>query len=396
MRPSDGFWGVAERIALMSENESAEKITRAFPCQTELAPGIKAIEHRRADCVIETAFLHDLAAEILGDDSLKSVADNLIDYLLNRSGLLKTDPKSDAFGLWGWAAPICMDNCWTDDNAWVATLLLLLARRGREELWEPGIATARALYRMTRPYLDHLETVGHDEPYRNPHPGLFFGLNLNPHWLGLVTMAFAHASTVDDSVPYAEFIELYYRHVVQGPPAGEEMYRKPITTGLNWTISEFAYLALIGSICFDRFGSDTVRQTTREAIDVLLCYQQDDGHLLAEHTEAPPGEHVSDLIYTDNWAALALHHAARVFDDDRCRVALEKKLTFLASIQDTSDSPHFNGCWRGMFDTRTGQWGGGDKHEGGAGSIYSGWTNAPICWAFLMSRSGESLLAAAG
>ena len=40
---------------------------------------------------------------------------------------------------------------------------------------------------------------------------------------------------------------------------------------------------------------------------------------------------------------------------------------------------------------RTGRWGGGDRVEGGAGSIYSGWTNAPIALAFLMESSGASL-----
>jgi hypothetical protein len=35
--------------------------------------------------------------------------------------------------------------------------------------------------------------------------------------------------------------------------------------------------------------------------------------------------------------------------------------------------------------------GGGDRYEGGAGSIYSGWTNAPIGLAFLMESSGTSL-----
>ena len=31
-----------------------------------------------------------------------------------------------------------------------------------------------------------------------------------------------------------------------------------------------------------------------------------------------------------------------------------------------------------MYDMETGSWGGGDCYEGGAGSIYTGWTNAPI------------------
>ena len=33
-----------------------------------------------------------------------------------------------------------------------------------------------------------------------------------------------------------------------------------------------------------------------------------------------------------------------------------------------------------MFDLTTRQWGGGNHYEGGADSIYTGWTNAPIGW----------------
>jgi hypothetical protein len=46
-----------------------------------------------------------------------------------------------------------------------------------------------------------------------------------------------------------------------------------------------------------------------------------------------------------------------------------------------------------MYDTRAGAWGGGDRWEGGQGSIYSGWTNAPISLAFLFDVTGESLFA---
>ena len=45
-----------------------------------------------------------------------------------------------------------------------------------------------------------------------------------------------------------------------------------------------------------------------------------------------------------------------------------------------------------MFDMNTGTWGGGDRYEGGAGSIYSGWTNAPIAIAFANEALGISLV----
>ena len=38
------------------------------------------------------------------------------------------------------------------------------------------------------------------------------------------------------------------------------------------------------------------------------------------------------------------------------------------------------------------QWGGGDTLEGGAGSIYTGWTNAPISIGIINELNGKSLL----
>ena len=44
-----------------------------------------------------------------------------------------------------------------------------------------------------------------------------------------------------------------------------------------------------------------------------------------------------------------------------------------------------------MFDMESGTWSGGDCYEGGAGSIYTGWTNAPISIAIALSLLQESL-----
>jgi hypothetical protein len=44
-----------------------------------------------------------------------------------------------------------------------------------------------------------------------------------------------------------------------------------------------------------------------------------------------------------------------------------------------------------LYDTGPNAWGGGDRYEGGAGSIYSGWTNAPIALSFLFEATDRSL-----
>jgi len=46
-----------------------------------------------------------------------------------------------------------------------------------------------------------------------------------------------------------------------------------------------------------------------------------------------------------------------------------------------------------MFDLNANSWGGGDRFEGGAGSIYTGWTNAPIASVIAMDILGKDLFA---
>lgn len=390
MRPADGFWGVAERIAVVADNAAAEHIHRAFPSHTVLAPGVVALEHRRADCCFQTAFLFDLAAEALKDPALKSVADNLLDYLLRRSCLPDTDPKSPTCGLWGWASPTYLKNFWTDDNSWVAMLLLILARRGRPELRPLGIAAARTLHRHCAAFLSHVREKGKETPLEGA-PVL--GLRLNPHWFGLVAMTCAHAASDDPDTDYASFIHDYHRIVMSGPPAYDRHSVEAARSGLPWALSEYAYLTLTASVCAARFPTPEILDIAAQAADLLLSAQAPDGHFRSEHYETPAGEHLADMIYTQNWATLGLYHAAKELNSPAYRAAFERSAGFLVAIQDASPEPWFRGCWRGLYDTRARAWGGGDRYEGGQGSIYSGWTNAPISIALLLETTGDTLFA---
>jgi hypothetical protein len=389
MNPPDGSKGVAERIAILSGGASTEKIHKSFPYQTQLTPDIVTLEHRRPDCCFQTALLFDLAAEAFEDEALKAVADAIIEYLVERCGLRKTDAASPLLHLWGWADPIRRDTCWTDDNAWVGMLLLMLARRGRPELREMGLGVARTLLKECGPFL---ESVRGGNPI-SPDDLHLSGMKLNPHWFGLVTMAFAHAAAVDPATDYAAFVQQYHEVVLDGPPADDERSSRPTTTGLPWALSEYAYLALTTSIAAKQFDLPIVADVGRKAADILLRYQEAPGHFRAEHYESPNAPHLADLIYTQNWATLGLYHAAKVFESGDYRAACDRSIEFLLSIQDTSPDPTFAGCWRGMYDTQTNAWGGGDSYEGGAGSIYSGWTNAPISIALLLELTGKDMFA---
>ena len=107
------------------------------------------------------------------------------------------------------------------------------------------------------------------------------------------------------------------------------------------------------------------------------------GILPAEHFEAPAGPNLADLIYTINFAFVGLALAAR--KNARYRPTAEKLGAFLAAVQDDGEEyPALKGCWRGMYDCQAHRYGGGNLYEGGANSIYSGWTNAPIAIGMLL------------
>ncbi len=392
MRPNDGFWGVAERIADIGSNEAKKKIDQFFPQQTRIDANTVVLEHRRADCTFETALMFDLAAEYFKDNSYREVAENLVTFLLNRSGMRVVDPDSKVWNLWRWSMQNSEagNKIWTDDNAWVVIFSLVLARRSHGILRETGLSTARALHHQLLPYFDFIEKNGRDAKYEEATTD---GIQLNPHWIGLATLALAFADHAQGPRNYYNIVNKYYGTVLDGPQAWDTDSQCKTDSGVDWAISEYAYLTFITPLVAKVYGDPRIMETAEKAAHVLLENQQPDGHFTSNHFEAPEGDHFVDLIYTQNWATLGFLHMAELLPGKpEYRAAFEKSARLLIDIQDSESNPVFKGCWRGMYDCQTGGWGGGNKFEGGHGSIYSGWTNAPISTAFLLELTGSTLL----
>lgn len=401
MRPNDGFWGVAERLVLLSDNDAKDKINEMFPCQTSLSSDVSVIEHRRPDCTMQVALMFDLAGEYFDNNDYKIIARNLIDFILNRSGLLHDgkeggiDPEFDIekdkklAGLWGWAVPNSKNICWSDDNSWIIIIFLILAKRGYPELREYALNSAKNMKQQIEAFLLFVENNG-----RNTQPEKYpmYGIQLNPHWLGLATLAMAHAHKADSEIECTELMERYYNTVLLGAPEYDHYSFDCRRLGLPWSFSEYTYLSYIASAVGKEFNNPSILKVAESATNILLKHQFDDGHFPSDHYEAPSGKNLADIIYTQNWATLGLQHAAQCFPEKiEYQNSFVKSLEFLMNIQDKSNDPVFRGCWRGMYDCDTKDWGGGDSHEGGAGSIYSGWTNAPISLSILFELMNKSL-----
>ena len=382
MDPADGSWGVAERIAVTDGNAAIEKMLESFPAWT-MKDGYCVIEQRRADCNFQTAILFLLASKTIATVEEQVVAKNLFRFLYNRSGLLFTiEIGSVPAGVWQWSHIRQTPIIYFDDNAWC--LLLQLALAHAESKWadeyhcvERALRLADALcVGMKRSFFNStVENADSCDPEK-----VWQGDIRMPHWGSLACMALSAAFAFQKKDDFAEMVRTYCRF------ADENISQ--------WNASELCYALIGASFACKYIGDDCFKEYVAR-LEAALLLKQDavNGNFPSEHeSEAPVGKNKVDTIYTVNWALLALQCAFVITCNPKVSLAKQKVMELLLKIQDKSPLPQFCGCWRGMFDLDSNSWGGGDRFEGGAGSIYTGWTNAPISLAMLFEISQKSLL----
>ena len=375
MDPNDGTWGVAERILLTDGNSAVEQVYRSFPAWSEF-DGYSVIEQRRADCNLETAFMYLLMAETLGKPDYGILTENLLKYLFNRSGLLVKFPSSqhNLCGAWNWSHIKHGSYLWLDDNSWMCALQLMIARTAPELNTKFGL-TKWALK------LAYLLEEGFKKQFPLPYaPEFIWSGKVNmPHWGSLVVMALARAYQVKPEKGFQDVANIYHKFLLEEHE--------------HLSSSECAY-AVIGATMAHCVYGDRLSLETAELFSAKLLGKMDpqSGNIPAEHIEAPSGPSLVDTIYTINWALLALQCMADLTGQIKYWQSVQKIQSLLLKIQDNTPAKHLYGCWRGLYDLESENWGGGDRYEGGANSIYSGWTNAPIAWTMAFSIKRNSLI----
>ena len=376
MDPADGTWGVAERLAISEGNTAIEKIIRSFPAWKQF-DGYCVIEPRRPDCNFETALLFLLAGKVLRDAGATKVGENLLFYLYRRSGMVFPENS-----VWNWSNISKTPSRWFDDNGWCGVLQLRIAALRPDldaeyGMTEQALRLARLLAEGVHRSLDTDREICHGT-WPDPE-GFWLGEPRQPHWGSVALLAGTAALRLGPDPLLSSRLREYYEFLERRIDA------------LN--ASELCY-ALLGAA----YASHVIKDgcyaglTAAFAAALLKRIDPESGNLPAEHCEAPAGAHLVDLIYTANWALLGLQAAAETTGDQAIAEAYRKLLALVVSIQDQSEHPAFRGCWRGMYDLRAGNWGGGDCYEGGQNSIYSGWTNAPVALALLFEAEGKSFV----
>lgn len=382
MNPPSGEWGVAERILLASGNSALEKALRSFPAWNNF-PGGCVLEQRRPDCNFEAAYYFLLLESLLDERKFGLCAEGILHYLYRLSGMLSPDENMTLYppGVWTWSNIRWTPAVWFDDNSWCILLALLIAAR-RSDLEQEYRMTEYAL-RGAEAMAEAFERHYEHKPGEDGSGKAWSGDLQLPHWGALCMTALAAAARVKP-----EFHEKWQSLVLR--------YFTDVMKRLaGLTTSEQAYalfaLAVIAGLAREKEKESFLAMAQESAALLLNAMDPDSACLPSAHYEAPNGEHLVDLIYTQNWAALALQNMRSLSPSPLLDDRLEKMTSLLIRIQDLSDGKELHGCWRGMYDLNADAWGGGDCYEGGANSIYTGWTNAPLGWFLAFQLSGSSL-----
>jgi Glycosyl hydrolase family 47 len=374
LNPVDGSWGIAARLVVTEGNTALEHTKKSFPSYTK-HDGYIIVEHRRTDCNFEAALLFLEAANVMNEPEYYKKADNILRYLFCRSGMYNTKYDKYPKNVWRWANEKWEPAVWFDDNSWNCAISLIIAERYPELDKKYNIKNKALLL------ADQLLTGFNAQFQQEELESWDWHGDLNlPHWGALVVMALAYAYRINPKTEYREAVIWYHKYL--------------LSDEVNFNASDQAY-ALIGSATAAAVIRDeNVKLCAVKYADLLLNKMDyNSGSIPSEHgKEAPIGEHLVDMIYTQNWAVVGLHTLYQLTGDEKYSHGLNKAMKLIIDIQDKNPQSHFNGCWRGMFDLKTNKWGGGNLYEGGADSIYTGWTNIPVSWTIAFMLSGRSLL----
>jgi hypothetical protein len=300
-----------------------------------------------------------MAFETLKNKKYREIAENILDFLYFRSGMLNRFPSNqDLIGTWSWSH--ISKVIYFDDNSWNSVIPLIISERypELEKKYEMRKWALLLVDKMAKAFMSHFQP---SEGFNSTWTG---NLNL-PHWGSLVSMAMAKAYEFSPHSEYKEVADKYHNYL--------ELKKD------SFIASEQAYAMIGASFCFRAFKDEKFGQLAEFFGDKLIGLMDvESGNIPAEHYEAPIGTHLADTIYTVNWALLGFQLLQSVNSKEKYRNASLKLLNLMIRIQDKSQEKYLCGCWRGMYDLKNNAWGGGDCYEGGANSIYTGWTNAPI------------------
>ena len=354
----------------------------------------------RPDCHVQTALSFYLYGEYTQNQEWIQRSFNLLDFII-KEGFQDEDEDSCSYGFWKWfdypgSYP---HQIFTDDNSWIATVLLYLGRQTEnEDYLKRGLLTAEALLRTQGKNGLRTEQLIRHRLQNEPNYLNEVEVSFNPHFESICHVAFLQAYLVSDK---REFLDT----ALQGMTTLRENKEK-----WKWMYSHTAALArylfplaLILQIVEEKATWEeefywTIAELKKHQVALGAIVEADNPdpeRFGAEDTGVfiHDGEGIADLLYTNNFLLLHLWEGWKGTKDPEILGFYEHLRTFLCSTQIRSSSTNFNGAWMRAFDVNALEYYGNLGDTGwGPYCIESGWTQATILTGLLAQELNLSLI----
>jgi hypothetical protein len=371
---------------------------------------------RRGDNVCEAAMTLALVGKLDGDPHRLQTARNILDFYLFASEARKgprADPDHGAYGLiaWGIDHPAWLKANYGDDNARQMMGILATAAATSSDGWNEAVCLCLLANLRTTGVLgfrpDRIDigplTQNGWEPYFKAET-----IRLAPHFEAYLWASFlwAYHHTGD---------ELFYTRTENAIRTTMANY----PDNWRWTngmAQELARMLLPLAWLVRVDDTPEHRRWLQRIATDLIALQQPCGAIREQlgrpgkGTYPPPpsneayggheasliqqnGDPVSDLLYTTNFAFLALHEAAAATGEARYRDAEDKLAEFLCRIQVHAPThPELDGTWFRAFDFQRWEHWGSDADVGwGAWCTMTGWIHSWITSVLAMRQMETNL-----
>ncbi|GIP37774.1 hypothetical protein J31TS4_10540 [Paenibacillus sp. J31TS4] len=359
----------------------------------------KLSKDRRPDCHAHTALFFHLLGRYTGEAEWTELSHNLLRYLLD-NGYQDTDPASPTYGFFKWYEfPADGPNqMFTDDNAWVAFVLLYLYRKtGIEEYKTRGLLTAEAMLatqndqglRANVLMAAQLKETGRDGARE-------LEASMNPHFESIAHSAFLQAYLVTGERAYLNTALKGSLTLLERFDELKFMYSR--TSGLNRLILPLGFLA-------KHDESGRIEAGLERVVDYLLANRHESGGIEEADNPDPArfgtedtgvflynGEGIGDQLYTNNFLLMNAWEAYKATGSAKHLDLYNGLRDYMCRIQIASRDPRFDGGWMRAFDMKRGEYFGNNGDTGwGPYCMESGWTNAIAPAGLLLGLLGESV-----
>lgn len=393
----DGSWGILEGFS-----------------SSIRANGTQAMRYAvRADCASEVAMLMALDAHVSGRAHHRTIAANLVDYVLFQSGLAtrhRSDVSHPADGLIGWE--LDRADYWGDDNARALLGMWSVAALQEESRWDDALARnllanlrTTGVYGFRERCLDdaRLEKNGWRHYWQSLH------VDYSPHMQAWLWACFLWAHNKSGFEPFLTRAETGVRRLMEAYPKWDytngsgalELARALLP--LAWLVrvkdtpEHRGWLRRIATdLIALQDATGAVREIIRPAFGAYKdCLTKSNAAYGTCETSLiqSDGDPIADMLYTCNFALVGLHEATATTGEALYAEAEEKLAKFLCRIQVQSEShPEFEGAWFRAFNFGNWQyWASNADPEWGAWCAETGWTQPWIAGTLALRQMKTSL-----